>query len=106
MAANPADVPAPTVRPEDKCSIEGTVVNVITGEPLKKAHLTLRPLGMQNGIPYGTTTDNAGHFLIDDVDPGRYSFSANRNGFVSQNYSPQGASNRSATLTLANAQKL
>ena len=106
MAANPVDVPPPTIRPEDKCSIEGTVVNAVTGEPLKKAHLTLRPLGMQNGIPYGTTTDNAGHFLIDDVDPGRYSFSANRNGFVSQSYSPQGTANRNANLTLANAQKL
>ncbi len=104
--ANPNDVAPVAVRPEDKCLLEGTVVNAVTGEPLKKAHLTLRPLGVQNGVPYGTMTDNAGHFLIDDVDPGRYNFSATRNGFVNQNYSPQGITNRNATLTLANGQKL
>src|SRR5437868_14439660 len=74
------EAPPPTVKPEDKCSIEGTVVSSSTGEPLKKAHLTLRPMGQQNAAPYGTTTDNAGHFLIDDVDPGRYSLFAVRNG--------------------------
>ena len=104
--ANPNDVAPPSVRPEDKCQVEGTVVNAITGEPLKKAHLTLRPVGMPNGVPYGTMTDAGGHFLIDDVDPGRYNFSASRNGFVNQNYSPQGGTNRSTPLTLGNGQKL
>jgi hypothetical protein len=82
------------------------VVNAVTGEPLKKAHLTLRPLGVQNGVPYGTMTDNAGHFLMTDVDPGRYNFAASRNGFVEQTYSPQGGTNRSTLLTLGNGQKL
>ena len=103
---NPSDVAPPTVRPEDKCQLEGTVVNAVTGEPLKKAHLTLRPLGAPNGVPYGAMTDNGGHFLIDDVDPGRYNFSASRNGFVNQNYSPQGSTNRSTLLALGNGQKL
>jgi len=97
---------APSIRPDDKCSLEGIVVNAVTGEPLKKVHLTLRPLGVQNGVPYGTTTDSAGHFLINDVDPGRYNFSASRNGFVGQPYSPQGSTNRNAPLTLSNGQQL
>jgi len=100
------EAPPPVVKPEDKCSIEGTVVSATTGEPLKKAHLTLRPIGQQNGVPYGTTTDNAGHFLIDDVDPGRYSFFAARNGFGMQAYSPRGNMKQTTTLTLANGQKL
>ncbi len=104
--ANSGDIAAPAVRPEDKCQVEGTVVNAITGEPLKKAHLTLRPLGAPNGVPYGTLTDGGGHFLIDDLDPGRYTFSASRNGFVNQNYSPQGGTNRSTPLTLGAGQKL
>jgi hypothetical protein len=94
------------VRPEDKCQLEGTVVNAVTGEPLKKVHLTLRPLGAPNGVPYGTMTDNAGHFLIDDVDPGRYNFAASRNGFVGQTYSPQGSTSRYAPVALANGQHL
>ena len=109
VAANPADVPPPSVKPEDKCALEGTVISSVTGEALKKARLTLRPLGMQNGmpgVPYGASTDGAGHFLIDNVDPGRYSFTASRNGFVSQQYSPQGNSRQGTTLTLTNGQKL
>lgn len=105
VAPGPAVAP-PSVRPEDKCQLEGTVVNAVTGEPLKKVHLTLRPLGAPNGVPYGTMTDNAGRFLIDDVDPGRYNFAASRNGFVGQTYSPQGSANRNAPLTLPNGQHL
>ena len=105
-ASNPMDVAPPSVRPEDKCVLEGTVVNAVSGEPLKKAHLVLRPMGAPNGVPYGTMTDNAGHFLIDDVDPGRYNFSATRNGFVNQNYSAQGSANRNTPLTLTNGQRL
>src|SRR5260370_16540224 len=99
------DAPAPSIKPEDKCSVEGTVVRATHGELLKKARLSLRSLGQQNGGAYGTTTDGAGHFLVDDIDPGRYSFSASRNLYVSQQYSPQGAK-RGTTLTLEKRQKL
>jgi hypothetical protein len=101
-----AAAPPPPVQPQDKCTLEGTVVNAVTGEPLKKVQLVLRPLGVPNGVPYGAMTDNAGHFLIDDVDPGRYNFAASRNGFINQSYSPQGNTNRSALLTLGTGQKL
>jgi hypothetical protein len=104
--ANPNDLAPSSVRPEDKCLLEGTVVNAVTGEPLKKVHLTMRPLGVPNGVPYGTMTDNAGHFLIDDVDPGRYNFAASRNGFVTQTYSAQGSTNRNTLLTLTSGEKL
>lgn len=105
MTTAPNDAPK-AVRPEDKCSIEGTVVSATTGEPLKKAHLYLRPMGAVNGIPYGTVTDSSGRFTFDNVDPGRYNFTATRNGYVMQGYSPQGGTNRNAMLTLANGQTL
>jgi hypothetical protein len=104
-AANPADAPAPAVKPEDKCTLEGTVVNAATGEPLKKTRLSLRPIGGQNAVPYGATTDGAGHFLIDDVDPGKYTFSASHNAFVTQSYSASGT-RQGTSLTLTNGQKL
>src|SRR5260370_34199317 len=104
--ANPNDVAPPSVRPEDKCVLEGTVVTAVTGEPLKKVRLSLRPIGVQNGVAYGTMSDNAGHFLIDDVDPGRYNFAASRNGFVGQTYSPLGSTNRNVPLALSNGQQL
>jgi hypothetical protein len=96
----------PGAAPEEKCSIEGTVVNALTGEPLKKVHLTLRPVDQQNGIPYGANTDAAGHFLTDELDPGRYSLSASRNGFMTQSYSPDGSLRRATPLTLAKGQEL
>lgn len=102
----PNDAPTPSVKPEDKCTVEGSVVNSITGEPLKKAHLSLRPLGAPGGTPYGAETDGAGHFLFDGVDPGRYILSISRNGFVNQQYSPQGSSRQSSPLDLAAGQKL
>jgi hypothetical protein len=98
--------PGPASAPEDKCSIEGTVVNAITGEPLKKVHLTLLPLNKPNAFPYGANTDAAGHFLMEELDPGRYSFSASRNGFITQSYSPDGSLRRATPLTLAPGQEL
>src|SRR5260370_34017569 len=99
------DAPAPSIKPEDKCSVEGTVVRATHGELLKKARLSLRSLGQQNGGAYGTTTDGAGNFLVDAVDRGCYSLSASRNLDVSQEYSTQGAK-RGTTLTLEKGQKL
>jgi len=86
--------------------VEGTVVNAVSGEPVKKAHLSLRPAGAPNGVPYGTDTDGAGHFLFDGVDPGRYTLSISRTGFVNQQYSPQGNSRQSSPIELAAGQKL
>jgi Carboxypeptidase regulatory-like domain len=97
--------PRRPVKPEDKCSIEGTVVSATTGEPLKKARVSLRAIGQQNGGAYGATTDGAGHFLVDNIDPGRYNFSASRNLYVAQQYSPQGTKS-GTTLTLDKGQKL
>src|ERR1700686_4453476 len=87
----PAPVP---VNPEDQCTIEGNVLNSATGEPLRKAHLMLRRQGDSQDNSYSTVADSPGHFLMDHVDPGRYMLSASRNGFVTQQYSPQGSTRR------------
>jgi hypothetical protein len=67
--------------PDDSSSVEGTVVNAATGDPIRKVRVTLRPMG-EGADPYGTTTDAKGHFLIDGVDAGRYRLSAFRNGYT------------------------
>ena len=98
----------PTVKPEDKCSIEGTVLNVQTGEPLKKAHVNLATADSQkfNAASWGAVTDATGHFLIDEVNPGKYRFSADRNGFVRMEYQAKAPGKSGALLTLAKGQKL
>ena len=106
-SATATEPPAPApVNPEDQCTIEGNVLNAATGEPLRKAHLILRRQGDSQDNSYSTVTDSAGHFVMDHVDPGRYMLSATRNGFVTQQYSPQGTTRRGATLTLERAQNM
>ena len=102
----PADAPTPSVKPEDKCSVEGTVVSATTGEPLKKSRVLLGPVGQSNGVPFGTTTDAGGHFVIDGIDPGRYNLLAIRNGYLRQAYSANGNARQSTELTLGKGQKL
>src|SRR6266404_3323018 len=102
-----AEPPAPVpVNPEDQCTIDGNVLNAATGEPLRKAHLMLRRQGDSQDNSYSTVTDAGGHFVMDHVDPGRYMLSASRNGFVTQQYSPQGTTRRGATITLERAQNM
>src|SRR5438270_11042435 len=82
--ANSAD---PNAKSPEKCSVAGKAVNAVTGEPLKKTHITLQ----------GTTPDNAGTgtsvitgpdgtFLLKDVEPGTYRLNANRTGFAPTSY--------------------
>ena len=99
--------PAAEVKPEDKCRLEGTVSGASTSEPLKKAHLVLHRMEVQDGVPYGATTDAAGHYVIEGVDPGKYQLQADRNGFVSQAYGARGTAMFQGTvLTLGPAQKM
>ncbi len=90
--------------PDDKCSIEGTVINSATGEPVKKARVTLAPIG-QDKDAFATTTDAAGHFLIDEVDAGRYSLTSARNGYT-QPKSVHGSTKDHALFTLDKGQKM
>lgn len=95
-----------TPKPEDKCSIEGTVVNAITGEPVKKARLLLQPAAENSRIPYATSTNAAGHFLMDEVNPGRYTLTASRVGYSTQPYLPEGNHQPGAGVKLEAGQKL
>ncbi len=71
--------------PSSKCTIEGLVVKAATGEPLKKAYITLRKAEGREE-PYVATTGADGRFVLRDVEPGRYQLWANRSGYVRQEY--------------------
>ena len=71
--------------PEDLCTIQGQVLNVSTGEPLKKANLNLQradmaPDMMSMPTSYSTSTDASGKFAMKDIEPGQYRLSVTRNG--------------------------
>jgi protocatechuate 3,4-dioxygenase beta subunit len=94
----------PDVDHGDKCSVEGTVINSVSGEPVKKAAVTLSPM-RQGTSPYTTITDAAGHFLIDEVDAGRFRLTAYRSGYIEPS-SPHGNPKYSDAFTLEKGQKM
>ena len=84
----------PAVDPATAVSIEGRVVNSLTGEPVRQANLTLT---MQPGGPgfarpqgrppsYGATSDTQGKFKFENLPPGRYQLAAEKSGYVRANY--------------------
>ena len=79
-------------------SIEGVVGNSATGEPVKKAVVTLEGRAAAvNMAPLSHTTaitDASGHFHFDRVTPGSYDISVDRDGFMVAR-SPPGGGGRS-----------
>lgn len=72
--------------------IQGVVTNELTGEPLRKAFLRLRPVS-GSGIVRPAVTDIQGRFVIEHIDPGKYRLETERQGFIdSQNGSTTGGS--------------
>jgi len=87
----PAAAEPLATQPEDYGSVEGSVLNALTGEPLRKATVTLRRAESRPSAPggprfYTATTDSAGRFHIPNVAPGKYRLAAARNGFVETDY--------------------
>ena len=98
--------PAQPTQPEDLCAIEGQAVNALTGEPLKKAQITMNNLGGRTNTTPGAVTDAGGRFVIESIDPGRYNISAERNGFVRFQYGAHGPGRPGAPLTLSPGQHM
>jgi hypothetical protein len=76
LVAHAADVPSQPV-----CRFAGRVLNSLTGEPLKKAQLTLRSTTSPN-LTYAFATDEQGAFLHPAVAGGAYDLIVQRPGFV------------------------
>jgi protocatechuate 3,4-dioxygenase beta subunit len=82
--------------------MEGQVLTQ-AGEPLRKATVRLMHYYADRGsnaVSYTDTTDAAGKFLMEGVLPGRYTLSAERTGFLPQNYGARGATTGSPGLVL------
>jgi Carboxypeptidase regulatory-like domain len=107
----PANSPAqsesrqPAVKPEDMCTIEGVVLKTATGDPLKKAVLTLTKAEGRNQ-PKNATSDASGHFQLKNVEPGRYHLYATRNGYARQEYGQRATHGSGTILTLTAGQHL
>ena len=122
--------------PLAKCTIEGSVVKATTGEPVKRAVVTLSQVGgwaqpattLQNrrfgavlgrsgsvitlGGPQGspqprsTGTDVQGRFALEAVEPGQYQIWVSRNGYVGQSYGQRAPNRPGKPLKLEPGQHL
>src|SRR5579872_3637461 len=95
-----------------KARIEGQIVT-IAGEPLKKAAVRLQGnsgaqanggAGPSMPTAYTAQSDAAGNFVIEDVEPGRYTLSADHAGYVRGAYGPR--ANASTPVVLSAGQSM
>lgn len=83
---------------QEQCVVEGSVVNSVSGVPLKNAHLVLHRMDNNStgNLPaFGAITDSSGRFSIKEIDAGRYSIFITRTGFT---YAKQNATPSVLTL--------
>ena len=81
-----------SAKPEDNaCRLSGTVVNSVTGEPIRRAAVELLRPANNGQVGRATLTDNAGHFEFDGLPEGRAFLSVTKPGFFDGWGMPNGA---------------
>jgi hypothetical protein len=96
---------------QQKGSVSGTVASA-TGEPLKSATLRLQgqPSSGNSGVAaqplaYSASSDAQGNFTFQDLEPGRYTLSSERAGYLRTTYSTS-SNGPVASLDLTSGQTL
>jgi len=69
---------------QEKAIVEGAVVNSLTNEPLRKAHIALD----DGKNRYATASSAEGTFRFEGIEPGKYRPEAQRDGFLDAGYLP------------------
>jgi hypothetical protein len=93
-------------QPSAKCSLSGTVVNSVTGEPLNKVDLRLEPLDRQARYVAVTQSDGEGRFALVDLDPGSYHLLGSRNGYFEMSYGARRPDSDGSVVRLESGQSL
>jgi hypothetical protein len=86
-------------------SVEGVVMRADTGEPLRRAVITIR-VAEGRGTPFTVATDIAGRFRIEGLPPGRYRLTVDRTGFVRAEYGQRAVDRPGSVLALAPGEQL
>src|ERR1035438_8383235 len=74
---------AAQTKPGDSCAISGQVSNAATGEPVRRALVSLRRIDMSPGtttiqVSHTAATDAAGQFAMAGIAPGKYRLGGGR----------------------------
>src|SRR5215471_8871673 len=86
-------------------SIEGTVVDQLTGSLISKVTLDLQST-TDSTVRYPAITASDGRFNFRNVLPGRYSLTAIRTGYVRSQYGQHGPNNTAATILVTSGQRV
>jgi Carboxypeptidase regulatory-like domain len=108
--------PALSQDPETvKARVEGSVTD-LAGQPLRKVSVRLQaggpgfrlytPSSPQSPVPYITQTEASGTFVFEEVEPGTYFLSVERNGYVRTGYGARGRSTAGAQIVLSAGDKM
>jgi len=89
----------------EKATVGGYVFRLDSGEPLKKAKVSLQAHDASDFSDF-LLTDNQGHFLLDGVPAGSYDLRVSRNGFVEAEYGQKRPGTHGAILTLVPGQRM
>ena len=102
------DTPPVEANSASTVTVEGTVTNQATGEPVRGAEVLLirdEPAAVdgQNRL-IGARTDAAGHFSISAAEPGRYRLRASHNRYLAGMFGARSPDSPGAVLTLTAGQ--
>jgi len=103
---------APPTKPEQPSpagAIEGQILSLATGAPLKKANVRLAGARAQQGVmPVNAAqeTDDRGRFSFTSLPPGKYQLSASRQGFLNGSYGARKFSGNGTPILLGQDQQM
>jgi Carboxypeptidase regulatory-like domain len=103
--------PPPPTPAADLATVEGQVNDASTGEPLRKASITMNLVRNTPGAApvqsnYSATTDATGKFTIQRLEPGQYRVNANHTGYLNMQYNARRPDGPGTVLELGRAQKM
>src|SRR5579863_9962526 len=75
------DQPAAPSEPQEPGSVEGVVLNSATGQPLRRAEVTLKPVDSSDNGRFQVTSED-GTLSFPKIALGRYSITVVRDGFL------------------------
>jgi len=109
--------PINPAQPPPKGSIEGAVLQSVTGESLDRARVTLSRLQPPQTAPVSgpitplpqippVQTEKDGKFIFKDLNAGQYRLSVQRNGYAGQQYGQRTATSAGTVINLTEGQQL
>jgi hypothetical protein len=99
---------APSSSPPSKsedAQIDGQVLSDADGQPLRRAHVTLRPLQAGTSAA-GVDADERGNFTIRKIAAGSYSLIAERDGYLTSATCRKGALRMPSSFYIAGGDKI